>query len=191
MLDGFAQKHETHHRNECSENVPSGLIAISRLTDFLTCIGKSLQRRAPLTIESHMPPEILTLHRYFIWANTMRTHFDQILAEILAAKKQLEGATEIESFLYMSYWYGGLYVVIEGWKALGLSDAVIDDLLASPNVELLRRYRNGVFHFQRVYDDERFHEFMTQGTDEVAWVRTLNEQFGRYFLERRDRRDFP
>ena len=46
-----------------------------------------------------MSPELVTLHRYFIWANRMRTHFDEILAEILAAKRQLEGTTEIESSL--------------------------------------------------------------------------------------------
>ena len=88
----------------------------------------------------------------------------------------------------MSYWYGGLFVVIEGWKELQLSDSVIDGLLASPNVELLRRYRNGVFHFQRDYHDQRFHEFMTQGIDEIVWVRALNEQFGRFFLEQINRR---
>jgi hypothetical protein len=122
-------------------------------------------------------PELMTLHRYFIWANRMRTHFDDILAQPLI------GTAEIESFLYMSYWYGGLFVVIEGWKALQLSDSMIDGLLASPNVELLRRYRNAVFHFQQDYIDQRFLEFMTQGIDQAAWVRALNEQFGRYFLE--------
>jgi hypothetical protein len=110
----------------------------------------------------------------------MRTHF----YEILAREPELEGTAFIESFLYMSYWYGGLYVVIEGWKALKLSDGVIDEFLKSSNVELLRRYRNGVFHFQRDYNDERFNEFMRQGNDAVTWVRSLNEQFGRYFLER-------
>ena len=49
----------------------------------------------------------------------------------------------------MSLWYGGLYVVIEGWKELGLSDPHVDDLLRSSNVELLKRYRHGTFHFQR------------------------------------------
>jgi hypothetical protein len=127
---------------------------------------------------------IVTLHRYFIWANRMRTHFDEILNR---EQFSYEGTAQIESFLYMSYWYAGLYVVIEGWKALELSDTVIDELVNSPNVELLRRYRNGVFHFQRNYNDQRFDEFMTQGTDEVAWVRSLNEQFGRYFLERHKR----
>jgi hypothetical protein len=125
-------------------------------------------------------PEVVTLHRYFIWANRMRTHFDEILAR---EQLPIKDAAEIESFLYMSYWYGGLYVVIEGWKALSLSDTIIDELLRSPNVKLLKRYRHGVFHFQRNYHDKRFVEFMSQGVNEVAWVRSLNEQFGRYFLE--------
>jgi hypothetical protein len=71
----------------------------------------------------------------------------------------------------MSYWYGGLYVVIEGWQELGLSDAVIDATLQSPNVHLLRRYRNGVFHFKKDYNDERFLAFMKDGNASVSVVR--------------------
>jgi hypothetical protein len=74
-----------------------------------------------------------TLHRYFIWANQMRVHFDGIIS-----KSKLGGAPEIESFLYMSYWYAALYVVIEGWRELELADATIDALLQSPNVDLLK-----------------------------------------------------
>ena len=81
----------------------------------------------------------------------------------------------------MSYWYGGLYVVVEGWQELGLNDATINPLLASPNVALLKRYRNGIFHFQKDYIDERFHNFMAP-TDSVAWVRQLSKAFGDYFL---------
>lgn len=68
--------------------------------------------------------------------------------------EKLDSLTEIESFLYMSYWYGGLYVVIEGWQRLKLSDDIIDNLLISSNVQLLKRYRNGVFHFQKEYIDK-------------------------------------
>ena len=82
-----------------------------------------------------MTPELVTLHRYFIWANRMRTHFYEILDR---EQCPFKGAAEIESFLCMSYWYGGLYIVIEGWKALNLSDTTIDELLKSPNVKLLR-----------------------------------------------------
>jgi len=63
----------------------------------------------------------------------MRTHFDEVLAQGVPA-----GKAEIESFLYMSYWYGALYVVIEGWRELKLVDPAIDQLLQSSNVDLLR-----------------------------------------------------
>ncbi len=122
--------------------------------------------------------EILALHRYFIWANQMRNHFDSLLGS-----GEERSGNNIEPFLYMSYWYGGLYVVIEGWKKLGLSDPTIDSALHSPNVDLLRRYRNGVFHFQKKYYDDRFMKFMSDGQDCVLWVRDLNREFGRFFLE--------
>ena len=125
--------------------------------------------------------EIFSLHKYFVWANKMRTNFDDLLnqnkQEIIPHSK-----FEMESNLYMSYWYGGLYVVIEGWKELGLADEKIDALLYSPNVNLLRRYRNGVFHFQRDYFDERFLGFIRDGINCIEWIRNLNLEFGRYFL---------
>jgi hypothetical protein len=83
--------------------------------------------------------------------------------------------------MYMSLWYGELYVVIEGWKELGFSDPTVDALLSSPNVELLKRYRNGAFHFQKDYFDDRFLDFM-RGDAAVKWVSNLNQAFGSYFL---------
>jgi hypothetical protein len=52
-----------------------------------------------------------------------------------------------------------------------------------PNVELLKRYRNGVCHFQRNYSDLRFLDLIN-GQGVVSWVRELNLAFGRYLLER-------
>jgi len=126
-----------------------------------------------------MTQGLVSLHRYYIWANKMRTHFDEIISNGYPT-----AGAEIEATLYMSYWYGGLYVVIEGWQQLGLSDRSIDELLCSSNVKLLKRYRHGVFHFQKNYFDERFVEFMRDGKDAVSWVRNLNLEFGRYFLEK-------
>jgi hypothetical protein len=127
--------------------------------------------------------EILTLHRYYIWANKFRTRFDQTLT--------IRGAPEPDSLiwfaddtgLFLSYWYAALYVVVEGWKELGCQDAEVDSLLSSPNVELLKRYRNGVCHFQRTYLDQRFLE-ITTSPDSVQWVRNLNTTLGRFFLQR-------
>ena len=72
--------------------------------------------------------------------------------------------------IFMSYWYGSLYVVIEGWHRLNLHDDKIDELLKSPNVALLKRYRNAAFHYQ----DEWLHSKLTDfcgSPDGVTWVR--------------------
>lgn len=122
---------------------------------------------------------LLSLHRYFIWANRLRTHFD---AEL---KKRHQSSDEVttEEFMYMSLWYASLYVVCEGWKELCLSDPIIDDLLKSENLNLLRLYRNASYHFKKNYYDKKFMSFITEGQNTVKWVRTLNHEFGRFFLE--------
>lgn len=127
-------------------------------------------------------PAVVTLYKYFIWSNSMRTHLDEVLPRVSPELDWFEPEA-MKMNLYLSYWYGSLYVVIEGWTALGLSDIKIDALLKSPNVELLRRYRNGVFHLQKDYFDERFIGFMRDGVKSVEWVRNRNRAFGRYFLD--------
>ncbi|MGH7991903.1 MAG: hypothetical protein ACREDQ_00170 [Limisphaerales bacterium] len=130
---------------------------------------------------------IFALHRYWIYANRMRECFDKAFLHPDWVQLAKETKTEIDLVfwihdpgIFMSYWYGGLYVVVEGWQELGLNDSVVDQLLKSPNVKLLKRYRNGIFHFQKHYMDERFHEFM-ESKDCVPWVRQLNRAFGDYF----------
>lgn len=125
---------------------------------------------------------IVTLHRYFIWANGVRTIFDSLLEKEAGQDLKERKKWNIEMTMYMSLWYGLLYTVIEGWEQLKLSDKVIDQLLASNNKDLLRRYRNGVFHFQEDYNDERFEKFFQEKTT-VEWIRSLNKEFGRWFLE--------
>ena len=106
-------------------------------------------------------------------------HFDDLLGQ-----RRRRETWDVEAHTYMSYWYGGLYVVIEGWTALKLHDPEIDQLLRSQNVRLLREYRNGVFHFQRRYFDQKFLRLITRGENVVDWVRSLNRTFGRFFLAR-------
>lgn len=109
----------------------------------------------------------------------MRYHFDLVIRNI---RNYSEEQFRIETFLYLSYWYASLYVLVEGWRELGFSDKTIDALLDSSNVDLLKRYRHGVFHFQKEYYDSRFIQFMSEGQDVVVWVRQLTEAFSGYFL---------
>jgi hypothetical protein len=87
----------------------------------------------------------------------------------------------IRAFEYMSYWYAGLFVVVEGWQGLELHDSVLDKLLASPNVGLLKRFRNAVFHYQKNFLDQRLVDMVRQGQDAEAWVGELDREFRRYF----------
>ncbi|MGB3478366.1 MAG: hypothetical protein WBB67_04315 [bacterium] len=127
--------------------------------------------------------QIATLHRYYIWANRMRDHFDKILPKKQFGVNEIQGI-DIEIFMYMSFWYAELYVVIEGWRKLKLVDEIVDQLLRSENnIKLLKRYRNAVFHFQRDYYDDRFMDFIKEGDHIVKWVRDLNDHFSRFFLQ--------
>lgn len=124
--------------------------------------------------------KLLSLHRYFIWANKMRTHFDEYAMKADLTQSQ----SQMDLMMYMSYWYGTLYTVVEGWRELNYSDSKIDSLLDSSTIELLRRYRNGVFHYQQNYSDNRFTDLYAEGKDAVVLIGELNEELGRYFLEK-------
>jgi hypothetical protein len=126
--------------------------------------------------------ELLSLHRYYIWANRMREYFDANLDKSCDTEGPRAWFAD-DPGIFLSYWYSALLVVIEGWRELNLSDTEIDKLLTSDNVDLLRRYRNGVCHYQHQYFDPRFLNLIS--TSGVAlWARQLNLAFGRYFLDR-------
>jgi hypothetical protein len=129
--------------------------------------------------------ELASLHRYYIWANRLRLAFDD------AARREYEsGASDNhgdmlvrDSMVFLSHWYAALFVVIEGWGRLSLSDSKVGSLLSSPNVGLLKEFRHGVSHFEPTYFSPRFIDFFAaQGI--VPWVRELNLAFGAYFLNR-------
>jgi hypothetical protein len=133
------------------------------------------------------PAHVHTLHRYFIWSTLLKSHFDSTLGEDWFNADEGERIWTddgIRSYAYLSYWYSALYVVVEGWQKLDLHDQRIDELLESPNVEHLKLYRHGVFHFHEDYFNEPLTLKLIKSDDEpVAWVRTLSNELGRWFLE--------
>jgi hypothetical protein len=149
---------------------------------------------AQFSLRRTLMTSFLALHRYWMYANRMREYFEKALLDPdwrEMVQKQNAKAQLVfwihDPGIFMSYWYGGLYVVIEGWRELGLNDPTIDRLLTSPNVDLLKRYRNGIFHFQKNYVDQRFSGFI-ESQDSVPWVRELNLAFDSYFLREHERR---
>src|SRR5689334_9532882 len=123
------------------------------------------------------------LHKYFMTASLMAQEFDRHLADPKQHKFR-DAAEEGMMFLVskaglkMALWYGSLYVVVEGWHEIGMSDPEVDQLLKSPNTKLLKGVRNSVFHFQKYWLDDRLAKFFAS-TDSVAWVRALTEALRR------------
>lgn len=135
---------------------------------------------------------VLTLHRYYAAATLMESRFRTTVeaqrANPRAAAEDLRGRMpDPEVMIWMGCWYGFLYVVIEGWKELRLSDSAVDAALSDvdgrehANLALLRRYRNGMFHYQRAYHDEKFTNFFKEPTS-VHWIHALNRALDSYFL---------
>ena len=127
--------------------------------------------------------KIFSLHRYFLWSLTMRDHHERAGKRVSPTAQFFEDEAANEAFMYLSYWYAGLYVVCEGWQELRLSDTEIDDLLASPHLEILKRFRNGVYHFQADYFDKRFMNVLALGKDFDNWVKSLTDAFVRFFWD--------
>ena len=99
--------------------------------------------------------DLLSFARYLSWSDLVRQAYESELEK----KGDAETADPVwgPDFAWMSYWYSSLFVVVEAYEAIGYTDGVIDALLAHPNgyKNLLRRYRNGIYHYQRDLLDSR------------------------------------
>lgn len=128
--------------------------------------------------------KIFSLHRYFIWANRMRHHAYEMIEKQGPPPdgKNEKFAWFIGPFMYVSYWFASLYVVIEGWKSLHIKDKEIDELLNSRYLGLLKSYRNGVFHFQKKYHDYRFNDFYDEGEDAIKWANLVHNKLSDFFI---------
>jgi hypothetical protein len=126
---------------------------------------------------------VLALHRYWIWADFHKeVMLDHLSGESPdSAHPMLALGREFDAAAALGFFYASLYVVIEGWHELKLDDDEIDGLIASGNTDLLRRFRNGIFHFQHDFDDDRFLGFLNDAHEPVGWARRLHSAFARWF----------
>jgi hypothetical protein len=127
--------------------------------------------------------KLLSLHRYWLWAEYLRKLFLESAAVDNASPMSVEWFAN-KSGMLMSHWYSALFVVVEGYSELGLKDDIVDELLkVSENIELLKRYRNGTAHYQKNYFDKRFLEFMSvKGS--AKWIHKLSEEMGSFLLKK-------
>ena len=122
------------------------------------------------------------LHRYFIWANRMRQHYDDSMKGQgpppeagYSQRMWLSGP-----YCYASLWFALLYVVAEGWKELGLDDDEVTKSIQSAQFQTLRRFRNGVFHYQKEYFDKKATDFFSK--DMLRWATGLHDALSKAFI---------
>jgi len=126
--------------------------------------------------------KLLVWARYLYWADLLRRNFIDYQNGSDTSDNAADGW---HLFAVASQWLASMWVVIEGWRELRLEDKIIDHLLNNqPDYcNLLRRYRNGVFHYQPKFIDERCSTFLDKGERPLLWVFALYLEFQRFLWE--------
>ena len=112
---------------------------------------------------------MMAFGQYLSWAERMRTHFSELYDR---EKPKGRDSKEIPTmFMYFSYWLAAFCVVIEGYGNVGLKDPAIEALLHPQKIAILKRYRNGVYHFQAEYFfDLRFTNLFNSAQEIMPWL---------------------
>lgn len=133
-----------------------------------------------------------SLYRYFVMADKMHRLFEKTIpiatTDFLPPERQ-NPPDAAETFRYymsdyhvlMQYWYGALFVVVEGFRDdLKLHDPKIDALLQSPYAEHLKYMRHATFHYQKPFVSEKMLRILGS-KDSVPWVWSLHQAFREFF----------
>jgi len=118
--------------------------------------------------------------RYVFWAEVECRQYDAY------ERPEEESPVGVGTVLMLQF-YAALWVAVEGWRECPLSDETVDELLTDPafdqNVQLLRRFRNGVYHYQPDLINERLLAFFREGEHAVTWAFLLHDEFKRVVWE--------
>ena len=144
------------------------------------------------TLSPHLGFTPERLERFFAWAQYLHWA-DLHRRRFLAWEKADDMEANWQLFALMSAWYASLWVVVEGWREIPLSDPSVDELLASnPRyLDLLKRYRNGVFHYQPRIGDRRVKDLLVEGETSAHWIVLFHQEFCRFYWELVNRPPLP
>lgn len=127
------------------------------------------------------------LHRLCSWGRYLHwsdIHFRQYYEWEDKSTTEDDPIERMRLFAIVSLWLASLYVVVEGWKELGEKDRKIEELVdeCPQYIDLLRKYRNAVYHYQPSLLDNRFSQF-TDENESLIWAMTLELEFQRFLWE--------
>lgn len=115
--------------------------------------------------------KMMALGQYIHWADLQYEY-----------RKQLREDCAPSVFIaVMSHWIASQYVVIEGWLKLAESDATIEDLLKCypDHVDICRRCRNAVYHYQSKVLDERIKTCLAE-EEHYTWLVAIKWECERF-----------
>ena len=132
--------------------------------------------------------QLLSWARYLYWANLQKQRFDDCVAD----HDESDNVKKWRFIALLSMWYASLWVVIEGWESIPLADPHIDEIIkAGPKYKrMLRRFRNGVYHYQLSLTDRRNLDFLN-ASGGFSWSHLLHEEFCRFYWELFEAGDIP
>ena len=105
--------------------------------------------------------KVIAWGRYLHWCDLHRKRFQKWIEIPHDVSDAIDGWHFVA---LASQWYASLWVVIEGWAEAKLKDQAIDELLEKTknNNSLLKRYRNGIYHFQPSLLEPRLVDFLKE-----------------------------
>lgn len=125
--------------------------------------------------------QFLALRQRYLWSVAL---FEQVrgpIEQMTRGEQIADGDTQRVLGL-LSFWLASLWVLVEGWKELGLSHSGVDPYLADSRLALLRRFRHYVFHFQSDYDSPKQRDLYEEQGAHLTWVLTLASTLNDVFL---------
>ena len=134
---------------------------------------------------------LIALHRHWLLADAVRVVLKQKTATAVQEEKSIKKfgleyvafGEKASMLCRMQVWYSLLYVVVEGYLALGEKYEPLDEVLAKDEyVSLLRRYRNATFHYQADVLNDKLIEFLVK-EDRELWMRDLNTQLEAFLMQ--------
>ena len=135
--------------------------------------------------------KLASLHKHWIVADSVRVVLKQKTItpeqELDVVKKfgleYLAFGEHASMVFRIQVWYSLLYVVIEGYKELGVKYEPLDLILAKDEyVDLLRRFRNATFHYQADPFTDKLIDFLHK-EDSEGWINDLNKKLNEFLMQ--------
>ncbi|WP_297576245.1 hypothetical protein [uncultured Deefgea sp.] len=117
---------------------------------------------------------IVSFGQYLHWAQMQYDHYQSFT----------ESSSDADFVGALAHWLASLYVVVEGWQELEKCDPAISNLISKYDdyYQLIRRFRNAVYHFQPKPMSEKITDFLGTKSEGHAWSYALLFEFKRFLV---------